>query len=177
MSIHLTTSRLTLRRLTADDLGNLVELNSDPEVMRYFTGGEPMPSEQVRDVVLPTMLAYYERGDDFGFWAATDSTTSAFLGWFHFRPGAISREGIELGYRFSRRTWGKGYATEGSRALIAKGFTEAGVQRVFAETMAANTASRRVMEKAGLRHVATGEQGKVRYALTRAEWQATVAPG
>jgi len=45
--------------------------------------------------------------------------------------------------------WGKGYATEGSRALIRKGFTELGVQRVVAEAMAVNVASRRVMEKAG----------------------------
>ncbi len=57
-----------------------------------------------------------------------------------------------------KSAWGKGYATEGSRALIRKGFTESGVQRVTAEAMAANTASRRVMEKAGLTLVRTFSQ-------------------
>ena len=67
------------------------------------------------------------------------------------------------------------------RALIRKGFTELGVQRVVAETMAVNTRSRRVMEKIGLRHVRTffvdwpdplpgSDQGEVEYALTRAEF-------
>jgi hypothetical protein len=77
---------------------------------------------------------------------------------------------------------GKGYAAEGSRALIARGFTEFGVQRVVAEAMAVNTASRRVMEKAGLTLVRTfhqpwpyrieGDQfGDVEYALDKADWQ------
>ena len=84
----------------------------------------------------------------------------------------------ELGYRLRRSAWGKGYATEGSRALIRKGFTELGVRRVVAETMAVNTASRRVMEKAGLTLVRTfhqewpdripgDEHGDVEYALTQ----------
>ena len=88
---------------------------------------------------------------------------------------------VELGYRLRRSAWGKGYATEGSRALIHKGFTELGVRRVVARTMAVNTASRRVMEKAGLMHVRTfyperpdpiegSEQGEVEYALTEADW-------
>ncbi len=82
----------------------------------------------------------------------------------------------------ARVSLGKGYATEGSRALIRKGFTELGVQRVVAEAMAVNTVSRRVMEKAGLRLVQTfhqpwpypieGDQlGDVEYALDKADWQ------
>jgi GNAT acetyltransferase-like protein len=76
----------------------------------------------------------------------------------------------------------KGHATGGSRALICKGFTEFGVQRVVAEAMAVNVASRRVMEKAGLKLARTfhqpwpypieGDQfGDVEYALDRAGWQ------
>ena len=60
----------------------------------------------------------------------------------------------ELGYRLPA-AWGKGYASEGSRALVEKGFAELGVQRVFATTMAVNIGSRRVMEKAGLKFVRT----------------------
>ena len=80
--------------------------------------------------------------------------------------------------------WGKGYATEGSRALIDKGFESPAVSRVVAETMAVHTASRRVMERAGLRHTRSyatqwpvhipgDEQGEVEYAITRAEWESS----
>jgi len=62
----------------------------------------------------------------------------------------------ELGYRLRRSAWGKGYGTEGSRALIRAGFIEHGVERVVAETMVVHTASRRVMEKAGLTLVGLG---------------------
>lgn len=189
MSEYLRTDRLLLRRFTPDDLDNLVELDGDPEVMRYLSGGRPTPREQLRDEVLPRFLAYYERGDDFGYWAAVDRDTQGFLGWFLFRPDrgvgpavTANRDGIELGYRLRRETWGKGYATEGSRALVTKGFKELGVQRVYAETMAVNTGSRRVMEKAGLRYecvffpdwpdpVPGSEHGEVQYALTRAQWE------
>jgi RimJ/RimL family protein N-acetyltransferase len=61
-------------------------------------------------------------------------------------------ERVDPGYRLRRSAWGKGHATEGSRALIREGFAELGVRRVVAETMAVNAASRRVMEKAGLAH-------------------------
>jgi RimJ/RimL family protein N-acetyltransferase len=150
--------------------------------MRYITGGRPTPREQVRDEVLPAFLAYYERFAGYGFWAAVEKATGQFLGWFHLRPpeGANPDE-PELGYRLLRSAWGKGYATEGSRALIRKAFTELGARRVYAETMAVNRGSWRVMEKAGMRLVRTfrqpwpdriegDEHGDVEYALTRAEW-------
>jgi RimJ/RimL family protein N-acetyltransferase len=57
---------------------------------------------------------------------------------------------VELGDRLRRSAWGMGYATEGSRALVDRAFAEPGVRRVYAETMAVNVASRRVLEKAGL---------------------------
>lgn len=87
-----------------------------------------------------------------------------------------------MGYRLRRSAWGNGYATEGSRALIRKGFTELGVWRVVAETMVIHTASRRVMEKAGFEFVRVfhqawpdrieGDQhGDVEYALSRDEWE------
>ena len=103
---------------------------------------------------MPAFLGYYERFEGYGFWAAVEKSTSRFVGWFHFRPAKGAPPGeIELGYRLRREAWGKGYATEGSRALIDKGFAELGVERVVAETMVVNAASRRVMEKAGLAFV------------------------
>jgi RimJ/RimL family protein N-acetyltransferase len=188
MHIVLKTPRLVLRQFTEDDVDNLFNLNSDPEVMRYLTGGRPTPREQIRDQIIPFNLGVYGRLDRLGTWAAESTATGEFLGWFHFRSGHGSDDitNIELGYRLRRSSWNKGYATEGSRALVSMGFTDLDVERVFALTMAVNTGSRRVLEKCGLTLVRTipyegsdaiegAEHGDVEYALTKPEWEARTA--
>jgi RimJ/RimL family protein N-acetyltransferase len=188
MHIVLKTPRLVLRQFTEDDVDNLFNLNSDPEVMRYLTGGRPTPREQIRDQIIPFNLGVYGRLDRLGTWAAESTATGEFLGWFHFRSGHGSDDitNIELGYRLRRSSWNKGYATEGSRALVSMGFTDLDVERVFALTMAVNTGSRRVLEKCGLTLVRTipyegsdaiegAEHGDVEYALTKPEWEACTA--
>jgi len=188
MQVFLETRRLVLRRFTVADADDLVSLDADPDVMRFVTGGVPTSRDEIENEVLPAFVGYYQRYEGFGFWAAVEKVTGEFLGWFHFRPRPGAGPGeVELGYRLRRSAWGKGYATEGSRALIAKGFTEFGVQRVVAEAMAVNVASRRVMEKAGLKLVRTfhqpwpypveGEEfGDVEYALDKADWQQDQLP-
>ena len=181
------TERLVLRRFTEADVDDLSDLDGDPEVMRFLTGGKPTPREVTLKETLPRMLRYHGRFEGFGFWAAIEKSTGEFLGWFEYRSPEGGDE-VELGYRLKRSAWSKGYATEGSRALIRKGFAELGVRRVFARTMAVNTASRRVMEKAGLAHVRTfhedwpepiegAEHGEVEYALTKADWERQEAAG
>jgi len=180
----LETERLILRQFTSSDVDHLVELDSDPEVMRHLTGGRPTPREAVEAKVLPGFLEFHRRIEGYGYFAAVDRANREFLGWFHLRPQSDDPPGtVELGYRLRRAAWGKGYATEGSRALIHKGFAELGVARVYARTMAVNIRSRRVMERSGLRYVRTfhqqwdeplpgAEHGEVEYALDRADWQA-----
>jgi RimJ/RimL family protein N-acetyltransferase len=151
MRVFLETERLLLRRFTESDVDDLCDLDSDPEVMRFINGGKPTPREVICNGTLPRFLHSYERFEGFGIWAAIERSTGEFLGWFEFYPWKdVGPDEVELGYRLRRSAWGKGYATEGSRALIRKAFTELGVQRVVASTMTVNTASRRVMEKAGL---------------------------
>jgi RimJ/RimL family protein N-acetyltransferase len=124
----LETERLTLRRFTPGDVENLFELDGDPEVMRYITGGRPTPRELIEREELPAFLA---RSDGYGFWAAVEKASGEFIGWFHLRPRADgAADEPELGYRLRRSAWGKGYATEGSRALVEKAFTDLGAQRV-----------------------------------------------
>src|SRR5438477_6665959 len=155
MEIFLETERLTLRRFTAEDVDNLVELDSDPAVMQHINGGLATPREEIERDVLPAFLGYYQRYESYGFWAAVEKASGDFIGWFHLRPpSGKPADEPELGYRLLRSAWGKGYATEGSRALVAAAFA-AGARRVWAGTMAVNIASRRVMEKAGLRYVRT----------------------
>jgi RimJ/RimL family protein N-acetyltransferase len=183
VDVFLETERVVLRRFTVDDLELIVGLDSDPDVKRYIDNGAPADRDDLAET-LDWWLGYYERFEGYGFWAALDKDTGDFIGWFHFRPrqtdGPLEPE---LGYRLRRDVWGRGLATEVSRALIDRGFSELGAERVYAETMAVNVGSRRVMEKAGLRFVRTfhadwpvripgDEEGDVEYAVTRAEWEA-----
>ncbi|MBI0384133.1 GNAT family N-acetyltransferase [Streptomyces albiflaviniger] len=183
MDVFLETERLVLRPFTDADAEHLFALDNDPEVMRFLTGGKPTSRETIRTKTLPRFLHDHPGLGTRSYWAAEGKATGTFLGWFEFRPlDDHSPAVVELGYRLNRAAWGKGYATEGSLALIHKGFTDLGVERVTANTMAVNTGSRRVMEKSGLSFVRTfteewpeaiegSEHGEVEYELTRAVWE------
>ncbi|MFD9123469.1 GNAT family N-acetyltransferase [Kitasatospora sp. NPDC059571] len=184
MDIYLETERLALRRFTADDADLLIELDSDPAVMRYLTGGRPTAPEVVRERHLPNILAGYEKwGGDLGLFAAHTKDDGAFIGWFILRPEPEgSRDDVELGYRLRQAAWGRGHATEGARALLGKAFTELGVRTVWAETMSVNHASRNIMEKldmmltdtvpvpSDMQMIDGAEHGGVRYEITRDQW-------
>ncbi|MBV2355917.1 GNAT family N-acetyltransferase [Streptomyces sp. J2-1] len=181
MDTYLETERLVLRRFTADDAELLIELDSDPAVMRYLSGGVPTEPEIVRERYLPNILAGYEKwGGDLGLFAAQEKDGGAFIGWFILRPEAEGPlDEVELGYRLRQAAWGKGYATEGSRALLDKAFTELGVRMVWAETMFLNLGSQNVMKKLGMTLARTlptppdmamvegAEHGGVRYEITK----------
>ncbi|MQY13875.1 hypothetical protein SRB5_40310 [Streptomyces sp. RB5] len=183
MTDFLETDRLVLRAFTTADVDYLFALDSDPEVMRYINGGRPTTREAVETDVLAWILHDYPCWGTRGYWAAEEKAAGTFLGWFEFRPIEESDPSVvELGYRLNRAAWGHGYATEGSRALIDKGFAELGVERVTANTMVVNSRSRRVMEKAGLSFVRVfiadwpesipgDEHGDVEYAVTRSDWE------
>ena len=181
--ILLETARLRLRHVVPGDLGRLVELDSDPEVTRYTSYGEPTPRERYEREILPRWLAYYESTPLVGYWAAEARADGEFLGWFHLRPDRFDPGEQELGYRLKRAAWGRGFATEGGRSLVAHGFGPVGAAKISARTLARNAASRRVMEKCGLafeRHfvwpedVLAGrseeERAGVKYSITRARW-------
>ncbi|WP_245854340.1 GNAT family N-acetyltransferase [Micromonospora wenchangensis] len=185
--VLLTTARLRLRRFTGDDVPRLVELDGDPEVMRFLTGGRPTPPATVRDEQLPRILDGYDRYPGLGRWAAEDTVDGAFLGWFALDP-SDGGTGPELGYRLRRPAWGRGLATEGARALVDHAFTIPDVRRVWAQTMAVNVRSRAVLAKAGLRYVRTfhldwpdpiagTEHGEVEYELLRVDHLPPCGPG
>jgi RimJ/RimL family protein N-acetyltransferase len=167
VDVYLETPRLVLRRFTAADVELLVELDSDVEVMRYLTG-KPTPRVEIEARILGILTTY-------------EQASGRFIGWFGLQPTAQD-DVTDLGYRLHRSGWGRGYASEGSRGLIAKAFTELGIRRVEAQTMAVNTKSRRVMEKAGLRFqrvyhehfddpLPGTEHGEVEYGIDRDTWQ------
>jgi RimJ/RimL family protein N-acetyltransferase len=168
---RLETERLTLRAIRADDVDLLVGLDADPAVMRFINGGHPSSRAEVADTVRSALghrwLGFERAGDEF-------------VGWFGLRPSDDRVR--ELGYRLRRTAWGKGFATEGASALIAAAFTRLGTERIWAQTMTANVASRAVMQRCGLRYVRTffcdwgdpiegSELGDVCYELTISDWQ------
>ena len=183
--VVLETERLILRRFTGSDVDNLIELDGDPRVIRFLTHKPPAP-DTVRSKILPGIIEDYDRVPGFGTWAAIEKSTTRFIGWLelHVPDGGDGTE-VELGYRLRADAWGQGYATEGAKALIHKAFTELNVDRIWAETMAVNTPSRRVMERVGLKYVRTfhvkfenplpgTELGEVEYELRRDQYSAAV---
>ncbi len=86
----------------------------------------------------------------------------------------------ELGYALGRRWWGRGYATEACRAMLAYGFGTLGLDEINAHSMVRNPASARVLEKLGM--VSLGEIAKAcekdgllydahGYVMNRAQWE------
>lgn len=150
-SFVLGTERLRLRPMATTDVGWLWELDQDPEVMRYISGGAPTSRETLEQVYLPRMLQRYDAGPQYGFYRAELRAGDEPIGWFHLRPERLEPFEMELGYRLRRDVWGLGLASEGSRELIRLALGEWRLPRVAARTLAANLASRRVMEKCGMR--------------------------
>lgn len=147
----LETPRLRLRRLARGDADWLWALDQDPEVMRYISGGAPTPRETLERIQLPRMLQRHDAGPQYGFYRAELRAGGGPIGWFHLRPERLEPFEMELGYRLRRDVWGQGLASEGSRELIRLALGEWRLPRVAARTLAANLASRRVMENCGMR--------------------------
>ena len=145
------TARLTLRRWREQDRAPLSAMNADPEVMRHFPA---ILSRAESDIALDRMEAHFaEHG--FGLWAVECNDTGQFIGC----AGLIVREWetaftpcVEIGWRFARAHWGRGFATEAAGAVVEHAFTVHAVDELIAVTAPANTASRRVMEKLGFTH-------------------------
>lgn len=141
----LQTERLALRPFLPTDARDMFRLNSDPEVIRY-TGDAPFDSE----TAALDFLLRYDHYDRYGFgrWAVLSAADSRFLGWCGLRFSE-ELQGVDLGFRFFRRCWGQGYATEAAAACADYGLGTLGIPTLWGRAMAANTASIRVLEKIG----------------------------
>jgi RimJ/RimL family protein N-acetyltransferase len=176
----LETSRLQLVPLAEEHLEFEVELDSDPEVMRYLA--PRASSRATTEQAHRNRLALAQRAPGMGLWAGF-TTADEFVGFWLLRPREHTPiEGeAELGYRLLRRFWRQGLASEGARELVRHGFEDLGLSRIFAETMAVNLASRATMRSVGLRYVRAfhrerdepwpgTELDDVEYAITLEEW-------
>ena len=142
----LETERTYLREMTPDDAQNAFELNSDPLVIQY-TGDESFESvEEAR-----AFLAKYDHYEKYGFgrWAVISKETNEYLGWCGLKYSADEDE-FDIGFRFHRRFWNKGFASETALACIQLGFEKFNMETIVGRAMKENLASIRVFEKCGL---------------------------
>jgi RimJ/RimL family protein N-acetyltransferase len=181
----LRTPRLRLAPLADEHFEYEVELDSDPEVMRYLGNGRARTPDEVA-ALHRQRLAVADRVPGLGFWAGF--VGEAFVGWWILEPPERADQGpvegqAELGYRLLRSHWRKGLASEAARELLRHGFEDLGLTRIFAETMAVNAASRATLAAIGMQHVRTfhmdwdeplrgSELGEVEYEITRPQWLA-----
>lgn len=142
----LETDRLILREFIPQDAEELYNLNKDPEVIRY-TGDKPFKDKQEANDFLKSYKDYTVHG--FGRWAVIHKDSVEFLGWCGLK---INEEGhIDLGFRFFRREWNKGYATEAAKACLTYGFETIHMETIIGRAAKNNTASLRVLEKIGMK--------------------------
>ena len=175
--------RVTLVPLADEHFEWEVELDSDPEVMRYLSG-RPSTREEVEADHAGRMAAA-RKVDGLGFWVGL--VADEFVGWWTLQPAhgpdQPNDPGVaDLGYRLLRRHWRKGVASAGARVLVRYGFDDVGLDRIIVQTLTVNAASRAVMERVGLTYVRTypssmtapvadvGED-EVEYAMTREQWE------
>lgn len=147
------TERLQLRPLADGDVEALVELDGFAEIQAAV---DPFAEHIPADLVA---RSEYERRlvGRAGFYGAVDRASGRLVGWFQLEDAHGHGSELELGYRLRPDVWGRGFATEGARALVASALTRDGLLRVYAHALVANPGSIRVMEKVGLTYTGPWE--------------------
>jgi RimJ/RimL family protein N-acetyltransferase len=150
MHVIFETERLILRQFEPGEGQLIYTLNEDPEITRYT--GDPVrdlahANEVLEEVILPQYALY-----NHGRWAVHTKPGMEFIGWcgLKYRP---ELDEIDLGYRFNKTAWGKGYASEAAMASINYGFEKLGLRRIVGRAMPGNIASIKVLEKCGMKYV------------------------
>ena len=142
----LETNRLYLRQMTIDDAENFYLLNLDWEVVQY-TGDDAFENIQSAKLFLENYNHYAQY--DFGRWAVIDKNNEIFLGWCGLKYSPKSDE-FDIGFRFFKKYWNQGYATESAKACIDLGFHKYKIPKIVGHARTENKASIKVLEKIGL---------------------------
>jgi len=140
------TNRLYLRELSISDADDFYELNKDNDVMKY-TGDKPFDSVEAAQVFLKNYKDYKMNG--FGRWAVVLKEGETFIGWCGLK---LNEENlIDVGFRFYKKYWNNGYASESAQAVLNYGFTTLQMTEIIGRVDQSNTASIRVLEKLGMK--------------------------
>lgn len=155
MQIYCETPRLQLRTLEKQDAHDLFEMDADKEVHK-FLGTKPVQTiEEIHEIIENIQNQYKING--IGRWAVIDKNTNECLGWagLKFYTEEVNKHNYfyDLGYRFKRKHWGKGYASESAYAALNYGFETFNMEEIFAMTDNLHLTSQAVLIKLGFQFV------------------------
>ncbi len=148
--VYLRTERLVLRGWRAEDRAPFAALNADPEVMEFL----PWSLTARQSDALADRIEAHFAEHDFGLYAVELPGEVPFAGFVGLSVPSFEAAFmpcVEIGWRLSRETWGRGIATEAARAAAADGFGRVGLDEIVSFTAASNHRSRAVMERIGMR--------------------------
>ncbi|MEO2015924.1 MAG: GNAT family N-acetyltransferase [Fuerstiella sp.] len=151
-------TRLRFELMTEKDADLLFQLDQDPEVMRYITGGTMTTREEIRDTYVPRMQSYTQLENGWGLWKITVIESDEFIGWILVRPmnfftDSPEDNNLEVGWRLIRSARGKGYATDAAKAVMQAIELSGNCDRFSALAMEDHQASINVMKKLGMRYL------------------------
>jgi len=175
MKIFVETGRLILRELEYTDENDLFEMDSDPEVHLYIENKPVKSTDEIKKVIEILKKQYQENG--IARWAVVDKITNECLGWCglkYFDQSLNNHTNFyELGFRFKKKHWGKGYATESSIAVLEYGFANLKADSIFAITDPKNIDSKKVLTKLGFDYIETFDfEGELTnwFELKKTKW-------
>jgi ribosomal-protein-alanine N-acetyltransferase len=169
----LETSRLILRPALIEDAQNLFTLNSDPEVVRYTGDASFATLAEAQALIRDRLIPQYQQKKMGRFSVLLKDGT--YLGWCGLKYHPETDE-VDLGYRFSKKFWGKGYATESSEVCLMYGFETLNLKRILAKAMPDNIGSIKVIQKLGMTfrgyvNDPTDPHSFLLYDMTQAEYK------
>jgi len=138
--------RLRLRRFKLSDLQNMIELESDPDVMKFTPSRVSLSAERSKER-LEDLISKEASNGNLGAWAAEFKDSGDFLGFFMLLNREL--EFTELGFMIVKRHWGKGLTAEAARGLVDYAFTKLKLPGISAATTQDNLASKKVLAKVG----------------------------
>lgn len=145
------TDRLLLRRWHVEDIEPFAALCSDPEVMRYIGSGTTRTRAQAQASIEAFQRDWDEKG--YGLWAVELREGGRFIGFTGLSEPTFLPEvmpAVEIGWRFARQSWGKGYASEAAQAALEYGLEDVGLSQIVSIYQAENYASERIVQKLGM---------------------------
>jgi ribosomal-protein-alanine N-acetyltransferase len=145
------TQRLRLSRWQTCDAVKFRPIAQDPRVMRYVNNGEPWSDAKVREFIARQMLHIVRNG--FCFWKIQRKPDGLLIGLCGLQALRLgSRWEVEIGWWLTPPNWGRGLASEAAGAVMRETLKSLNANRIVAIAIAENYASRRIMQKIGMRY-------------------------
>ena len=175
MKIFIETERVILREILPTDENGLLDLDSNPKVHTYL-GNNPVDNiYQIREVIKMIRQQYIDNG--IGRWAIINKETNDFIGWTGLKFVTETTNNhinfYDLGYRLIEKYWGKGMATETTKAILNYAFEKLKLTEIYSMCDVGNLGSKNVLEKTGLKFIETFDLNGIKhnwFRITKDEW-------